>query len=54
MQLSEKFKENGADTVACLSTNDPFVLAHWARQIGSEGKLRMLSDGNGTFVKVDI
>lgn len=38
------------DTVACLSTNDAFVLAHWARDLKAAGKILFLSDGNSSFV----
>ncbi len=47
----DEFRQKGVDTVACLSTNDCFVQAHWSRQLGANGKLLMISDGNGDWVK---
>ncbi len=39
------------DTIACISVNDPFVLAAWAEQSGGKGKVLFLSDGNAEFTK---
>lgn len=47
----EEFKAQGVDEVACTAVNDAFVMAAWAKQSGAEGKVTMLSDGNGQFVK---
>lgn len=41
----------GVDAIAVTSTNDPFVLAAWARETGGEGKLEFLSDGNADFAR---
>jgi peroxiredoxin len=45
------FKEKGIDTVACVAVNDPFVLNVWAGATGAEGKVLLLSDGNGEFTE---
>lgn len=47
----DDLKGKGADTVACLAVNDPFVMGAWrkARQIPEE--IVLLSDGNGDFVE---
>lgn len=47
----DELTAKGVDEVACTAVNDPFVMAAWAKQSGAEGKVTMLSDGNGTFVK---
>lgn len=47
----DAIKAKGVDTIACVSVNDPFVMAEWASQQGAAGKVEMLSDGNGTFTK---
>jgi peroxiredoxin len=44
-------KAKGVDTVACIAVNDAFVLDAWGKAVGADGKLTMLSDGNGTFTK---
>lgn len=45
----DKLKEQGVDTVACLSVNDAFVLHHWAQSQNAENIL-MLADGNADYV----
>ena len=47
----DEFKARGVDEVACTAVNDAFVMGAWAKQSGAEGKVTMLSDGNGQFVK---
>ena len=41
-------KSNGVDEIACISVNDPFVMAAWGQRDGSE-HITMLADGNGAF-----
>lgn len=43
-----EFRDLGVDEVICLSVNDAFVMAQWAKALGVE-KVRMLPDGNGDF-----
>jgi peroxiredoxin len=40
---------HGVDEIVCVAVNDVFVLAAWAEQLGTAGRIRMLSDGNGEF-----
>ena len=37
--------------IACVSTNDVFVLDAWAEQTGAKGKIQLLSDGNADFTR---
>ena len=39
----------GVDEIWCLSVNDAFVMGAWARDQGTEGKIRMLADGSAAF-----
>lgn len=48
---AEELKAKGYDTVACTAVNDVFVLAHWAKETGADGKVLMLGDGAGDFAK---
>lgn len=41
----------GVDQVACTAVNDVFVLDHWAKSTGADGKVMMLADGNADFAK---
>ena len=47
----EELRAKGVDEVACTAVNDAFVLQAWAKSAGAEGKVTMLADGNGDFVK---
>ena len=47
----DALKAKGVDTVACVAVNDAFVLDAWCKHNAAEGKVTMLSDGNGTFTK---
>ena len=49
-ELAPVFKENGIDTIVCISVNDPFVMEEWAKDQESENVL-MLPDGNGEFTE---
>lgn len=51
VENADKFKSAGIDTLACVAVNDPFVLDAWAKASGTEGKVQLLSDGNGEFTK---
>ncbi|GAB4217093.1 MAG: peroxiredoxin [Rhodoferax sp.] len=48
---AEEFKAAGVDEIWCLSVNDAFVMGAWARDQKTEGKLRMLADGDAAFAK---
>ena len=48
----DELKAKGVDEIACTAVNDPFVMAAWAKHSGAEGKVTMLSDGNGAFAKM--
>jgi len=43
-------KAKGVDEIACISVNDPFVMAAWNERDGSED-ITMLADGNGAFTE---
>ena len=43
-----ELKSQGVDEIACISVNDPFVMAAWGKADGSED-ITMLADGNGAF-----
>ncbi|HUG44974.1 MAG TPA: peroxiredoxin [Sphingomicrobium sp.] len=43
-------KEKGIDEIACISVNDPFVMAAWGDKDGSRD-ITMIADGNGQFAE---
>ena len=51
IEKADELKAKGVDEIACTAVNDAFVLAAWAKSSGAEGKVTMLSDGNGEFAK---
>ncbi|KAJ8613530.1 hypothetical protein CTAYLR_002143 [Chrysophaeum taylorii] len=55
VEKADEFKSKGVDTVACLSVNDPFVMAEMSKKQDPDGKITMLADGAAAFVKaIDI
>ncbi len=51
VSAADRLKAKGIDEIICLSVNDAFVMGAWGREQGAEGKVRMLADGNGDFVR---
>ncbi len=51
VQQAEAIKAKGVDTIACIATNDAFVMGAWAKDQGVNGKIVMLADGSGAFTK---
>lgn len=47
----DAIKDLGFDTVACISSNDAWVLGAWAAQHGATDRVLMLSDGNLEFTR---
>ena len=45
---ADELKAKGIDEIACISVNDPFVMAAWGKADGSDS-VTMLADGNGAF-----
>ncbi|XP_026733201.1 peroxiredoxin-5, mitochondrial [Trichoplusia ni] len=51
IQNAEKLKSEGVDEIVCVSVNDPYVMAAWGAQHNTKGKIRMLADPSGAFIK---
>jgi len=47
----DALKAAGVDEIWCVAVNDAFVMGAWARDTGSQGKIRMMADGSGHFTK---
>ena len=48
VEKAEDLKAKGVDEIACISVNDPFVMAAWGERDGSQD-ITMIADGNGAF-----
>ena len=44
---ADDLADKGVETIAAV--NDPFVMGAWGEAQGTDGKVLMLSDGNGDF-----
>ena len=51
LQLGAEFKAAGVDEIWCVSVNDAFVMGAWARDQSTEGKIRLLADGDAALAK---
>ena len=51
LQNYDAMKAAGVDEIWCLSVNDPFVMGAWARDQKTDGKVRMLADGDAAIAK---
>lgn len=51
IQHSDAIKGKGVDSIVCVAVNDPFVLKAWSDHNSADGKVQIVSDGNGTFTK---
>ena len=47
----DALKAAGVDEIWCVSVNDAFVMGAWARDQKTDGKVRMLADGDAAFAK---
>ncbi len=45
----DDLKAKGVDSVACISVNDPFVMAAWGKDQQVGETVTLLADGNGEF-----
>jgi glutaredoxin-like protein len=49
-ELSAAFRARGVDEIVCISVNDAFVMAEWAKEQGASN-VRFVPDGNGEFTE---
>ncbi|GAA4342509.1 peroxiredoxin [Pigmentiphaga soli] len=51
VQNYDALKAKGVDEIWCVAVNDAFVMGAWAKDQGSQGKVRMLADGSAKWTK---
>lgn len=51
VQHVAEFKAKGVDEIWAISVNDAFVMGAWGRDQKATGSVRLLADGNASFVK---
>ncbi|MDH4060532.1 MAG: peroxiredoxin [Aquincola sp.] len=47
----DALKAAGVDEIWCVSVNDAYVMGAWGRDQKTQGKVRMMADGNAEFTK---
>lgn len=48
---ADELKQQGIGEIVCVSVNDPFVMAAWAKDQGTGGKIRLLADPSAALAK---
>lgn len=51
LEQADALKSKGVDEIWCLSVNDAFVMGAWGRQLGVQGRIRMLGDGSADWAR---
>lgn len=51
IEQRDALAEKGVDEIWCLAVNDAFVMGAWGRDLGVQGRIRMLGDGSGEWVR---
>lgn len=49
-ELAKVFKQNGVDSIICMSVNDTFVMNEWAKDQEADNVI-LIPDGNGEFTE---
>lgn len=51
VEEADKLKADGVSAIACIATNDPFVMSAWGKEHAVGDKVMMLSDPDAVFTK---
>ncbi len=47
----DELRRKGVDEIWCVSVNDAFVMGAWGRDQKTQGKVRMMADGDAQFTR---
>jgi peroxiredoxin len=48
---ADALRAKGIEEIICIAVNDPYVMLAWGEQNHADGKVTMISDGNGDFTR---
>ncbi|MFA7669298.1 MAG: peroxiredoxin [Burkholderiaceae bacterium] len=51
IENGDALRDKGVDEVWCVAVNDAFVMGAWGRDLNVDGRIRMLADGSGEWVR---
>lgn len=51
VEACDTFRDKGVDEIWCVAVNDAFVMGAWGRDQNVNGRVRMLADGSGEWVR---
>lgn len=51
IEKADAIRAKGIDEIVGTAVNDAFVMGAWGKSAGAQGKVTLLADGNGDFVK---
>ncbi|XP_023022517.1 peroxiredoxin 5 [Leptinotarsa decemlineata] len=51
VKKADELKSQGVAEIVCVSVNDPFVMAAWAKDQNTAGKVRLLADPTAALAK---
>ena len=51
VEKAQALLDKGAGAILCLSVNDPFVMAAWAKDQGVGDEITMVADGSGELTR---
>ena len=51
VELADKLRAKGIDTIACMAVNDVFVMSAWGKASNVGENVLMLADGNGDYTR---
>lgn len=51
IEQGDALRAKGVDEIWCVAVNDAFVMGAWGREQNAGGKIRMLGDGSGEWIR---